>query len=459
VTYTYDAWARLKTAVTTGSTQYPQWGLRWDYDRFGNRLAQAVTAGTAPSNSVSVDATTNRLLSPYAYDPAGNMTNDGLNTLTYDAESRVVSNTQAGATTNYTYDGNSLRVNKQVSGGTTTVYVFSGTKVVAEYDNGALPSSPSREYIYSRGHLLAKVEAGAASYYHPDHLSARATTNSSGSLVAEQGHYPFGEVWYQGSGGTKWQFTGYERDSESANDYAIFRGYVNRLGRFSSPDSVDGSPRNPQSWNRYGYVLNNAVNLIDPLGRRPRRATFRNSDGIVGGGDNFTSFDPFSGGMMDVIFGYGFFDAIAGAPGTYVHEDIFGNVTWGFSYDLYAVTQNIIDAERTKLKSAGMNVQFVPTTGFQVWINDYGTFTVVSGIVPELAAGVADRDRLLAQIPQAYLDYFVDLVGAGVSPTRAWTIMMQELFHDNPGYAAYWEELTNRMGRTLNDFFALFGHP
>ena len=51
VSYTYDAWARLRTAQTTGTTQFPQWGLRWDYDRYGNRLAQAVTAGSAPSKS------------------------------------------------------------------------------------------------------------------------------------------------------------------------------------------------------------------------------------------------------------------------------------------------------------------------------------------------------------------------------------------------------------------------
>lgn len=53
MTYTYDAWARLKTAQTSGSTQYPQWGLSWDYDRYGNRKAQNVTLGSGPSNAVT----------------------------------------------------------------------------------------------------------------------------------------------------------------------------------------------------------------------------------------------------------------------------------------------------------------------------------------------------------------------------------------------------------------------
>ena len=33
--------------------------------------------------------------------------------------------------------------------------------------------------------------------------------------VADQGHFPFGEAWYLGAAGTKWQFTTHERDAES----------------------------------------------------------------------------------------------------------------------------------------------------------------------------------------------------------------------------------------------------
>lgn len=47
--YTYDELGRLKTAVTNGSAAYPQWGLQWSYDRYGNRTNQAVTAGGGPN--------------------------------------------------------------------------------------------------------------------------------------------------------------------------------------------------------------------------------------------------------------------------------------------------------------------------------------------------------------------------------------------------------------------------
>ncbi len=193
------------------------------------------------------------------------MTNDGRNALVYDAENRTVSSTYQGATANYSYDGNSLRV-KKVSGGTTTVYGFSGTKVTAEYVNGAVPAPPTREYIYAGSQLLAKIEGATTNYYHADHLSVRITTDSSGTKIGDQGHYPFGESWYASSTTTKWQFTSYERDTESVNDYAMLRYHVNRLGRFSSPDPLAGSIFDPQSLNGYAYVLNDPVGLVDPLG-------------------------------------------------------------------------------------------------------------------------------------------------------------------------------------------------
>jgi RHS repeat-associated protein len=190
---------------------------------------------------------------------------DGLNTLTYDGENRVVTSTAGGAST-YTYDGNGLRV-KKVSGTTTTVYIFSGAKVVGEYDNGAAVSAPTRENIYAGSDLLATLQGGGINYYTRDHLSVRKTYDASANLLGQQGHFPFGESWYTQGTSAKWQFTSYERDPESGNDYALARFHVNRLGRFSSPDPLAGPLEDPQSLNRYSYALNDGINLIDPSGK------------------------------------------------------------------------------------------------------------------------------------------------------------------------------------------------
>ncbi len=273
-TFTYDALYRLSTAATTGSTSYPQWGLSWAYDQYGNRLNQTQTAGSPPQNSLSFanpgGAQTNRP-DNMCFDVSGNlMTETSVSpcppsnpTYTYDAENRLMN--YMGSSATYTFDGNGLRVTKAASG-TTTVYIFSGSKVIAEYDNGAAPASPSREYIYSGGALLAKIESGASIYYHPDHLSIRVLTDSSGNSLGQRGHYPFGETWYESGTITKLQFTTYERDSESTNDYAMARTYINRFGRFPSSDPLAGSTGDPQSLNRYTYGRNVPVSIIDPSG-------------------------------------------------------------------------------------------------------------------------------------------------------------------------------------------------
>jgi len=65
---------------------------------------------------------------------------------------------------------------------------------------------------------------------------------------------------------TKWQFTSYERDAESGNDYAMMRSYVNRLARFSSPDLLAGAIQDPQSLHRFAYARNDSIDLVDPWG-------------------------------------------------------------------------------------------------------------------------------------------------------------------------------------------------
>ncbi len=266
--YTYDSLYRLTAATSTGSTGYPKWGVSEVYDRYGNRSDQNQTFGSPPMNHVILDPTHNRVSgAPYAYDATGNMTNDGVNTLVYDGESRATSATNGGSSGAYTYDGNGLRI-KKVAGSTTTVYIFSGSKVAAEYDNGAAPTAPSREYIYARPALLARIDSSGTKYYHQDHLSNRLVTDSSGNTSEQLGHFPFGESWYNGSN-DKLLFTSYERDSESGNDYAQARYYISRLGRFASPDYLAGSTDNPQSLNRYSYVLNTPTSLVDPSGTDP----------------------------------------------------------------------------------------------------------------------------------------------------------------------------------------------
>jgi RHS repeat-associated protein len=93
-------------------------------------------------------------------------------------------------------------------------------------------------------------------------------TPPSYSIQDSIDYLPFGEQVAGGSATTH-KFTGDERDSETGLDHTWSRKYSSNVGRWMTPDpaglaAVD--PFNPQSWNRYSYVVNNPTNLIDPSG-------------------------------------------------------------------------------------------------------------------------------------------------------------------------------------------------
>ncbi|HEV7646130.1 MAG TPA: RHS repeat-associated core domain-containing protein [Pyrinomonadaceae bacterium] len=64
------------------------------------------------------------------------------------------------------------------------------------------------------------------------------------------------------------RFTGYEKDAETGLDFAEARYYNNQHGRFTATDPLlaSGKSGNPQTFNRYVYVLNNPLLLTDPTG-------------------------------------------------------------------------------------------------------------------------------------------------------------------------------------------------
>jgi len=103
------------------------------------------------------------------------------------------------------------------------------------------------------------------------------------NVVAERGHYPFGEVWYETGQTDKWKFTSYERDAESDLDYAVHRYYSYRIGRFQTTEPCaltssacsgatvslrlfNPAQQSPAETNLYTYVVNNPLNRTDPEG-------------------------------------------------------------------------------------------------------------------------------------------------------------------------------------------------
>ena len=142
------------------------------------------------------------------------------------------------------------------------------------------------------GQLIAEYttgnsSGGGTSYLTSDHLgSTRVVTKSDGSVKARYDYLPFGEeipstiggrsnvTGYGGADTTRQKFTQKERDNESGLDYFAARYYTSAQGRFTSTDPSMASARtvDPQTWNRFVYVINNPLRYVDPSGTEERDA-------------------------------------------------------------------------------------------------------------------------------------------------------------------------------------------
>jgi RHS repeat-associated protein len=249
-------------------------------------------------------------LSTVSYDSAGNVTNDGTFSYTWNAEGRMVS--AAGVT--YTYDGDGKRVKKDNG----KLYWYGpGGEVLAESDLGGNITS---EYIYFGGQRIARKDPSSSNvyYYLGDRLgSARVMvsitlTGTVNGVVSESDYYPYGGervISNTLTPANNYKFTGHERDGETGLDHALYRQYSSTTGRWLSEDpyysglvtnptldernttppfpnlskilwslpgasladaatgkdqSVDSpGADDPSTWDRYSYTAGNPANRID----------------------------------------------------------------------------------------------------------------------------------------------------------------------------------------------------
>jgi RHS repeat-associated protein len=79
------------------------------------------------------------------------------------------------------------------------------------------------------------------------------------------------------------RFTGYEKDIETGLDFAEARYYNNSHGRFTAVDPLllSGKLANPQTFNRYPYVLNNPLIFTDKTGLQAATQLNEDSNEIV----------------------------------------------------------------------------------------------------------------------------------------------------------------------------------
>ncbi len=165
-----------------------------------------------------------------------------------------------------TYDGLGRMV-EQARGTSYTEIVYSPTGEKLALMNG---QTQTKAFVPLPGGTQVKYTGTTISTYRlPDWLgSLRVGSNPNRTYSWGVAFAPYGER-YALSGSPAWTFTGQTADVVSDEYDFMFREYHSTQGRWISPDPAGMAAvtlGNPQSWNRYAYVINNPLSLIDPSG-------------------------------------------------------------------------------------------------------------------------------------------------------------------------------------------------
>jgi len=314
IAYSYDANGNRIQLLTSGSSS-----KNYKLDLNSNRLL-----GITDSN--------NQTINSYNYDAAGHVINDGYNTFSYDGRGRLVqaSNSSFGSeyyringlgqrdakvtglapdlagdanqdgtltatdlrlivlmtlgtapiniSADCNHDGNittadaictqakmadmHLNPSKYVQTGTYFVYDGAG-HLLGEYTKSG---SAIQETVWLANTPVAVLSGNNAYYVYADHLNApRAISDYTGAVVWRWDSEAFGtQVAASSTINYNLRFPGQYYDNSTGLHYNGFRNYNPAIGRYIESDLIGLAG----GVNTYGYVGNNPLSFVDPLGLR-----------------------------------------------------------------------------------------------------------------------------------------------------------------------------------------------
>jgi RHS repeat-associated protein len=205
----------------------------------------------------------------FTYDDNGNLINSQYFSYEYNSFNQLeyVYDSVGNLIEEYTYDHEGNRIKK-------IEYFFDGTNETTYYpfkemtrkvnDNG----TEDTYYYFLDGQTIARDNPdGSRYYYHNDHLGSHSVvTDENGDVVEETEYLPFGKVL--SGGDADFLYTGKELDG--VGTYYFGARYMDpTLRQFTQPDTIIPDIYDPQSLNRYSYVLNNPYKYVDEDGHNP----------------------------------------------------------------------------------------------------------------------------------------------------------------------------------------------
>ena len=320
-TYDYDYYisGRLKTVTKDGI-----YVVQYDYDDNGNRLSH-ITPGPITTSGVYDDQ--DRLTSygnfNYSYTDNGELltktdtSNNQTTTYNYDVLGNLVSvSLPVGNSIEYIIDGLNRRIGKKVNGTLVQGFLYKDQlNPIAELDgSGSLVA----RFVYgSKFNVPDYIIKGGVTYrIISDHLgSPRIVIDTTTGTIVQQIEYDeFGNIETDTNPGFQpFGFAGGIYDQDTGLTRFGARDYDAYTGRWSSKDPIRFAGGDT---NLYGYVLNDPINFIDPLGLELTTAqqfvvSAASATGAVLGGTVFSFAFPGIGTAGGAVLGSSLFGAAA----------------------------------------------------------------------------------------------------------------------------------------------------
>jgi RHS repeat-associated protein len=273
-TYGYDANGQLLHAVfvSTNPAAVSNQDLQYTYDAAGNRTSTIINAVTTAYTTNNLNQYTAIGTGSLQYDRNGNLitSSDGgaTTTYTYDVRDRLTAISAPGENWSYQYDAFGHLASETHNGQTIQNLVDEAGlgDVVAQFDGtGALIA----HFTYGNG-LVSRVAAGGAKAYYNFDASANvvALTGAGGAILNSYRYLPFGSLLTSSETvANPFQFDGQEgvRANGPGLHFMRVRFYVSVAGRFIQMDPVGIGG----GLNLYAYAENTPVNESDPSGLKP----------------------------------------------------------------------------------------------------------------------------------------------------------------------------------------------
>ncbi|ANH68026.1 hypothetical protein ABE85_11385 [Mitsuaria sp. 7] len=307
--FTYDALNRLEDATINGivsSTRYDEIGSLLSKSKVGTYGYPPSGAGSVRPHAVtSITGTVAGLQNPtFTYDDNGNLS-QGLNrsyTWTASDAPRTIDRLSAGVAverTSFVYGPDQerrLQTVQPMSGGapgaaTTTIYYAGAQEKQIEAAQNVtivrtqLPMGLGyiEERLVGTSVDLAAAGTSAVRMHLKDHLgSVLGVVDGSGTVLQRMSYDAWGRRRQTSGADDNWAslgtiannqdnsgYTGHEHLDQLGLVHMNARLYDPILGRHTSADPTVPDPQNGQAFNRYSYVLNNALAFTDPTGLAP----------------------------------------------------------------------------------------------------------------------------------------------------------------------------------------------